>query len=882
VSSGTFGSRSVAVLISSVLAILVAGVPAAAGDPPAMVKDINVRPAGSYPQAVADVDGTAYFFACDGSHNLALFTTDGSEGGTTAVRSVGACDLPDWDPAYRGQDDQPEVIDAAVGNKLFFAPQSIFAQDLWVSDGTPGGTFILNEDVTLRWINSLTDVGGTLYFLANSTSGDGLWTSDGTPEGTHVVRPSGSETQLAQVGSTLYFTRGTDLLTTDGTPLGTVLVKRIQGACSNTELTNLVTTGSRLYFVACSPGGSERQLWTSNGTGAGTHRVKDINSSGTDKVGNLVTVGAALYFTGRDATHGEELWQSNGTSAGTAMVRDISLHGNSKPRALLAVGARLSFTADDGTNGRRLYASDGTFAGTKAIKMVVPTEQVAVGSELFFRTASTDLLWKSDGTNVGTQPLADINATGDAAPENLANALGRLFVSADDGVHGRELWTTNGGAPSMLLDTNAATLASNPIPMAKLNGNLIFSADDGVHGRQLWSTDGTGLGTSLVKDVAPESFAKVGVTLYFTAIHDNTSFDLWKSDGTPVGTTIVKTISGDSYPEDESAQILVGLGSKVYFTTHTNGGYAGPGALWVSDGTPTGTTPLKTWAHGSPRELTRVGTKLLLAAVTYTSNCNIDCDTWHLWKSDGTATGTVQVSPTNVSGLSNLTAVGSTAFFTDGGGLDIWKSDGTASGTKIVKTLPNGDPGAQNLTDVAGTLFFTSNRYDPDAFEEEVPQLWVSNGTSAGTKVLHEFSGPRGPGQLTPVGSALYFAADDRTDTCCGYQLWTSDGTVDGTDVVSAKSFGPTRYPSHYPENNNPSAITNIDGTLWFAAQSDASNLGIELWKSDLTDLGTVKVADLDAGGGSIPSHFFKLGSALLFSADDGLHGAELWSLPLP
>ena len=198
-----------------------------------------------------------------------------------------------------------------------------------MSDGTPVELYYrhLNEDVTLRWINSLTNVGGTLFFLANSTSGDGLWTSDGTPEGTHLVRPSGSETQLAQIGSTLYFTRGTDLLTTDGTPLGTVLVKRIQGSCSDTDITNLASTGSRLYFVACSPGGSERQLWTSNGTGPGTHRVKNINPGGGDKIGNLVTVGAGLFFTGRDATHGEELWKSNGTSAGTAMVRDISLHG---------------------------------------------------------------------------------------------------------------------------------------------------------------------------------------------------------------------------------------------------------------------------------------------------------------------------------------------------------------------------------------------------------------------------------------------------------------------------------------------------------------------------------------------------------------------------
>jgi ELWxxDGT repeat protein len=36
-----------------------------------------------------------------------------------------------------------------------------------------------------------------------------------------------------------------------------------------------------------------------------------------------------------------------------------------------------------------------------------------------------------------------------------------------------------------------------------VSGTAYFSADDGMHGFELWSSDGTALGTSLVVDIRP-------------------------------------------------------------------------------------------------------------------------------------------------------------------------------------------------------------------------------------------------------------------------------------------------------------------------------------------------------------------------------------------
>jgi ELWxxDGT repeat protein len=119
--------------------------------------------------------------------------------------------------------------------------------------------------------------------------------------------------------------------------------------------------------------------------------------------------------------------------------------------------------------------------------------------------------------------------------------------------------------------------------------------------------------------------------------------------------------------------------------------------------------------------------------------------------------------------------------------------------------------------------------------------------------------GSSNPSWLTYVNGTLFFAADDGTN---GVELWSWDGTS-ATLVADINPGG----------SSNPSWLTYVNGTLFFAAD-DGTN-GVELWSWDGTS--ATLVADINPGGSSNPSWLTNVNGTLFFAADDGTD-VELWS----
>ena len=325
---------------------------------------------------------------------------------------------------------------------------------------------------------------------------------------------------------------------------------------------------------------------------------------------------------------------------------------------------------------------------------------------------------------------------------------------------------------------------SAPRNLTSFRGKLFFSAADGVHGNELWKSDGTRAGTKLVKDIYPgvedslptwePSGGKargIGRTLFFKARDGRHGWGLWKSDGTRAGTKLVRAF-GDSDP----SWLTKGPGGRLFFFADDE--------LWTSDGTRSGTKLVKKMTYGPfiDDEATRVGRLLFFTARQGE----------HLWRSDGTREGTRRIK--RVRNPRGLTNVDGTLFFKAidrhrAHGRELWRSNGTGAGTKLVKDIVPGTEGGNigRLHGFFGKLFFTA---DDGVHGEE---LWKSNGTSAGTRLFKEIepgSAGSSPRALKRVGRKFVFSVSGGVPDRC--QLWKSDGTRSGTKLVRGDAGCPT------------------------------------------------------------------------------------------
>jgi ELWxxDGT repeat protein len=743
----------------------------------------------------------------------------------------------------------------------------------------------------------LVALGSQFFFVADDAGAYGaeIWRSDGTLAGTRLLADicpgacSSSPGSLTISNGMLFFTaddgiHGREIWKSNGTPEGTSMVAEVLPGRS-IWISELIDADGVLFFFAAD-GAHGYELWTSDGTAAGTHLVKDIAPGSSWINGRfMATSGHRLLFA---AAYGAQWspWVSDGTEEGTVMVADIRPGGDavdpyydpliSGRDAAPAPQGGFLFAADDGT-GTALWLTDGTPGGTSRLSAAASPHEMTVfqGAVYFAASDSTGVeLWKSDGTALGTVQVKDLRAgAGSSDPRELTVAGIRLFFRANDVAHGAELWKSDGSAAgtARMTDLNPGAADAFPVtpgvPMryqlSPFGGELTFFAYDGPDSLQLWRTEGvatTKLTTVSLANHIPyfdKNAVALGGRVYFLAGPGGT--EVWSSDGTPAGTRSLRevatsTSSFETFNGKVRSNALASAGNRLFFAASNGSPWFEP---WKTDGTPGGTSRIASL----PFDETLYGFHPLNGGALFLTNVG-------LWSTDGTANGTQALGAGVPFG--SFPALNGSLFYIVSepvsGMQKLWKTDGTPGGTSPVEALSTFDDG-DNMVTSGGKLFVPG-------FENGAGySLWVTDGAApivqiSGAAHGQDFSQL---GRLVDVGGAVLFPA---YTFGYGWELWKSDGTAAGTTLLKSAGITSDFFNSNaYAEGE---AVALPGGPLFFVLRD--AEAGAELWKSDGTADGTVRVADIAPGpDGSNPRQLTAAGNRIYFTADDGVHGDEPW-----
>lgn len=871
-----------------------------------LVKDYDGAPYNedALRQTLSISAGAYHFFtAYTADAGTELWRTDGTPDGTLRLHDI-----------CPGHNDGVRLLEqhqlAVLNNQLLFAARNCASgTELWISDGTPPGTHMLIDlqpGAGGSGPNNMVVVGGYVFFVAYTDQQSRIWRSDGSASGTTNTGWRG--VPLFAMNGALYFRETSsdcrlfklDAVTLSSTELSSICPTQTTADRERDQ----IAVGSNIAIYVASTPANGSEVWRTDGTPAGTRLLSDIATGNAHADPSyLAANGANFAFAANDGIHGAELWKSDG-GVNTSMVRDINVGaGSSHPSNIVYHNNVIYFTAYNSAV-TELWLSNGFAPGTRVL--VDTTAPDTSSSPYGLRSTADGLyfvalineqdyaLFKSDGTVGNATQLRQANI-------DYISAFGAgVFLAINDPTTGIEAWFSNGtpaGTVALGDLAGAETVSPAPVNLRALNGVLLHfgkrtaTTAAGNVFSELYRSDGTPAGSQSLRGfaVAPSNAFDVDYApvvwnnqLFFNALpaDDNSGRELWRSGGTTAGTTQYVDLAAGQFVGSDPAD-LIATTNRLYFIADTPA--YGP-ELWQTSGMPESTSLIKDIVPGTDGSEPKYLTADDSSGVYFSA---YDAQGNELWRSDGTPGGTTRVRdllPGSAHGSpAHLTWTGTRLFFTanstinfadNGVNRELWVSDGTEAGTLVVKDITPGEDSTEFTASESDPFVVFGDRIvfaaSTDTFGAE---LWISDGTETGTRLIKDIASnaaSSNPEGIVTTADKIYFAATDATGT---RTLWVSDGTSSGTLPVLSGAGAPV----------NPEDLTVIDGVLYFSAADAAGAHGRELWISDGTTAGTRMLQDLNPGPtNSNPTEITRAGNRLYLAAYTPGGGRELWSARLP
>jgi ELWxxDGT repeat protein len=401
--------------------------------------------------------------------------------------------------------------------------------------------------------------------------------------------------------------------------------------------------------------------------------------------------------------------------------------------------------------------------------------------------------------------------------------------------------------PLLAIDQRASS--SYPDFELTVGGRTFFTArNDFSTGFVLWVTDTTPAGTFALTDPHQLSILyPYVVRLGSDALFRDASGTLWLSNGTVAGTRMI----------DASIRPLgidppmVGGDSIAWFRARTS---AEGTELWVTDGLPLGTHMLADLFPGpvssNPVAIGAIGDALFFYAFTPLGRA--------VFVSDGTIAGTVKLASVTPDAVGILPTVNSKLLFLAGpsDASDLWSTDGTAAGTKMIHHFAT--PFVFGFARVAQEVYFQV------ADEVDALQLWRTDGTAAGTTMVANLPAAQrsdGVGRTYALGNLVVFEA--RVNGSWG--LWSYDPASGAVHLIK-DGFVKIDIASADAQSQSLFFITeDVITALW---RTDGTTAGTTLVRT----FGPPVLLFLDTRWSMMAA-----GTGVVFGIDDGVSGVEPW-----
>jgi ELWxxDGT repeat protein len=744
----------------------------------------------------------------------------------------------------------------STGRVAYFFANDGSGAELWITDGTAPGTYRLAEltpgaddEYPDDDSGGFTRSGDLVWFWHADPFRDhqvALWRTDGTRTGTFRVARDVAyySAELVPVGTRGIIARTSEgFVVSDGTPRGTLRFGDappfVLGGGFGTS--SMVLFRGFVYFVQ----GSE--LWRTDGTVQGTRHVADFPES-LDDVLQVVAADDAMYVVGDSESDSETFLIYRTTGETPELVATLEKRTrDDAPRLIVNNGVAYAIAGIDEQLTELYRLGSSTQRVTVVEGRTEPFTRIqSSGGAIWFETEQPYVLWRSDGTAAGTRVFEGV-----ATDAQLVIDRTRVFMLQHDGVF------VSDGKTATRLTTMSPDTGDEPAVI--VGDRLVMAVYDEPHGGELWTSDGTANSTRLLKNIRadggsdPTFLRRAGEELIFGARSNAEGIEPWITDGTLFNTRLLADIDRGASSSDPHAVTTLANGKTVFDAGQR---------LYATNGNLTELLRVTSdeiyMGWQSPRRpLPVIGGR---AWVVYSG------DEDEVWSTDGTRAGTTMLLTLPRSRGEGVYAATSRYLFYVADDA-LWRTDGTEGGTFALASEP------EQIHAVGDQVFFITWT---SAFGRE---LWVTNGTLAGTHVVKDiwrgkedaFLNRWWEERVNPMHSAggrLFFAADDGVH---GFEPWVSDGTEEGTYLL--RDIAPGEEDSMLAMFDEEVAAF-AGGSVYFAADDGVH--GRELWRSDLRTAELVR--DICPGPcASSPEHLRPIGDAVYLAADDGVHGSELW-----